>query len=287
MGRDFYDNCLSAREIFDRAEARRPGIQALCFEGPPEALNQTINTQPCLYVTDLACAAALSEAGVRPDGVAGFSLGELAAAAFTGVLCEKTGLELVVRRATAMQRAGEANPGTMFAVVKLTTAEVEMICQDLAGAYAVNYNCPDQIVVACELARAPELVQAVAAAGGRALPLKVSGAFHSPLMSPAAEDLALWLESVPFGFGKVPLYANATARPYGDPAALLARQIDNPVLWQLTIENLIGDGFDRFVEVGPGKALSGFIRKIDPGVTVTNVCDQASLAEALEVLGNA
>jgi len=284
MGRDLNETSAAARQVFAAAEAAWPGLQALCFEGPAAELNQTINTQPCLYVTDLACAATVVEAGIEPDGVAGFSLGEVAAASFVGVMTPDQGLAFLRHRARAMDECGQRLPGTMVAILGLDRARAEAVIAEVEDAYPVNYNCPGQIAVGCAVSSVTAVRQAVAAAGGKALPLTVSGAFHTPLMDQAAAELADLTATMTFGSPRLPLYANLTAAPYGDAATLLAQQVNHPVRWQDSIAAMVADGFDRFVEVGPGTTLSGFIRRIDPRVTTLHVADAASLAETIEAL---
>ena len=284
MGHDLYASSPGAREVFDRAEAAWPGVKALCFDGPQEALNQTINTQPCLFVTDLACAVALTQAGVQVDGAAGFSLGEVAAASFVGVMGEDDGFEFVRQRAKAMDECGKAQAGTMLAVLGLDRATVEATAAGVDRAWPVNYNCPGQIAVACAVDSVDELAEAMKAAGGKTMRLAVSGAFHTPMMDAAAAELAQLTASMVFGAPTVPLYANLTAQPYGDAATLLAQQVNHPVRWQDTIEQMVADGFDRFVEVGPGATLAGFIRRINADVQVLNVSDAASLTKTLSCL---
>lgn len=282
MGRDLYDNCPAARAVYDQAEAAWPGLRALCFDGPADALNQTVNTQPCLFVTDLACAAAAVDAGLRPQGLAGFSLGEVAAACFADVMPFDQALNFVRRRAEAMAAGGQRQPGTMVAVLGLDQATVEAVAAS-AGAYPVNFNCPGQIGVACAVDQVDVLRQAVTAAGGKALPLAVSGAFHSPLMDQAAADLAVWAADLDFALPQLPLYANLTAQPYGDPYELLTAQVNHPVRWQDSVTAMVAAGFDHFVEVGPGTTLSGFIRKIDRNAQTMSINDSASLAATAQV----
>jgi len=278
MGRELYDHSAAARRIFERGEAAAPGILRCCFEGPSEILNETIHTQPCLFLTDLACAAALAEEGLTADGAAGFSLGELPAVCFAGMMSFQAAFELVRERAAAMQDCAKRNPGEMFAVLRLSAAEVESVCAGLQRAYPVNYNSPEQTVVACGSEAAEALKKAVAERGGKALKLAVSGAFHCPLMAEAAHVLAGRLAASSFAPARIPVYANLTGEPYGqDPAELLSKQVIHPVLWQSTITNMIADGFDTFIEVGTGKVLSGLMSKIDPQARVFQVSDQQGL----------
>jgi len=284
MGRDLYENFDRAREIFDLAGER---VKTLCFEGPAEELNRTVNTQPCLFAMDLACAGVLGECGVRAEGAAGFSLGEIPALAYAGLMGSREAYAFVCLRAEAMQRCAEKNRGAMLAVLRLPAASVEGICEGLAGAYPVNYNCEGQTVVACAEECAGPLEEAVAAAGGKTVRLAVGGAFHSPFMEEAADEIAGYLRDKTFGAMRVPVYSNLTARAYGDPRELLSLQAKSPVLWQKTIETMIADGFDTFIEVGPGKTLSGLIRKIDGGVQILNVSDMASLEKTLAEVNHA
>lgn len=284
MGKDLYDRFPAARAVFDAAGE---AIRRLCFEGPAEALDTTVHTQPCLFAMDLACARALDAAGVHAEGAAGFSLGEIPALAHCGLLPLEEALELVRLRASAMQRCAEKAPGAMLAVVKLPAERVEAILAELPGAYAANYNAPGQTVVACAQGAAQALSERVAALGGKALRLAVSGAFHCPLMAEAGEALSSFLAGRTFGAMRTPLYANATGDLYGDPRALLSRQVTSPVLWQQTIKRMVADGFDRFIEVGPGKVLSGLIRKIDGNVGVFHAGDVASLESTISEVGHA
>ena len=284
MGRDLYDGFDSAKRLFDL----HPSIRELCWNGPKELLDITANTQPALFLTELACVAALTENGIAAQGVAGFSLGEIPALCYSGLMEPLPAFDFVCHRAQAMQECAKKHKGGMYAVLKIQTAEVERICATLPQAWLANYNCPDQMTVACAESTEDALKKAVSDCGGRAVKLAVSGAFHSPLMDAASESiaayLAAYLEKERFGAMRIPLYANATAHVYDNPARLLAEQVNHPVYWQKTIENMISDGFDIFVEVGPGKTLSGMIKKIDAGVRVFNVSDRESLANTLKGL---
>ena len=273
MGRELYERSAAARAVFDRAEAIRPGTIDMCFNGPAEALNITVNTQPCLFAMDCACAEAAMEAGIAPDCCAGLSLGEVAAAGFAGAMDFEQAFRFVVRRAEAMQRCSESVSGAMGAVLRLTPDAVEAICREFPDrAFPVNYNCPGQTVVAC----AEDVYDAVAARVteqmGRIMRLKVSGAFHTPWMAEATKALAEYLASEPLKPTRMPLYANVNAKPYGDNAAdMLSRQASNPVRWQATVENMAAAGVDTFIEVGAGRTLSGLIRKTVADARVFNV----------------
>jgi len=280
MGQDLYDRYSSVKELFDMSAE----IRDLCFNGPKEQLDITINTQPAVFLTDLACAIALTEHDIKADGVAGFSVGEIPAACYAGLMSKSQAFDFVLHRAKAMHECALANKGIMFAVVKLSDDEVVNICDSLYEAYPVNYNSPGQVVVACAESTAEELQKAVSERGGKAIKLAVSGAFHSPFMDAASESAEKYLEKETLGEMRIPLYSNIAAQVYDAPKELLAEQINNPVLWQQTIENMIKDGFDTFIEVGPGKTLSGLIKKINPDVRIYNVSDIPSLEKTIEEL---
>lgn len=287
MGKELYDFSPAARQAFDLAESMRPGTIKQCFSGNKEELMETVNTQPCLFVTDYACAAALREAGVAPAGAAGFSLGEVAAAAFCKILSYQDAFHAVCKRGEYMQACAEQYPGSMAAVLKLSAEQVEALAGQFTGVFPVNYNCPGQTVVAGLERDMPQFCKAVAEQGGRALPLKVSGAFHSPLMEDASQKLYSLLLSRQVSLPSLPLYANVSGLPYlGDAAQLLANQVKSPVRWQKTVENMLKDGYDTFIEVGAGKTLSGLISKIGGARRICNVCDLDSLKETLSKVKN-
>lgn len=269
MGESLYSAFPAVRAILDKAESRRPGTLSQLFSGTAEELKQTENTQPCLYLADLAAAVALRESGIVPDAVAGFSLGEIPALAFAGAYSPADGFSIATARGSAMSRAAEKEPATMAAVLKLSAAQVEEICASLDGAYPVNYNCPGQIAVSVRLTTLAPLTEAVKAAGGRALPLSVSGGFHSPFMESAAAEFAAVLAEFAVSAPQIPAYANVTAQPYtGDVKAMLARQIVSPVRWEDTVRALSAAGFDTFIECGPGTTLSKLITKTIPDARV-------------------
>ena len=270
----------AARAVFDAADSVRPGTFKQCCQGTKEELSQTANTQPCVFATDLACARALEERGVEPDVVAGFSLGEVAALTFAGAFSDKKGFELVCRRAELMAAAASSHPGAMRAVVKLDAARVEELaaevaCQADGDCWPVNYNSPMQTVVAGSPTACEKLDELVREAGGRAMKVAVSGAFHSPYMADAAAGLAAALDGNEPAATRVPVLANRTAHPYpADPksaAELLSAQVANPVRWTDTIRAMAADGVDAFVEVGPGKTLSGLVKRTLEGACVYNV----------------
>ncbi len=286
MGKSLYDGSKAARKVFNMAEKLRPGTLNMCFDGEKEQLNQTVNTQPCLFTVDLACATALREEGIRPDGAAGFSLGEMPALAFCGILSHEDAFRAVCERGRLMHSAAEKNPGAMTAVLKLSAEKVEEIARGFGQVFPVNYNCPWQTVVAAGRGDIDAFEKRVKAAGGRAIRLAVSGAFHSPFMDEAARAFGQYLEGSSFCTEETVLYANSTARPYvlEDAKSLLSGQINSPVRWQEIIENMIADGFDIFVEVGPGRTLSGLIRKISGDVQVLSVESHQDAVEAAKAL---
>ena len=285
MGQELYEASAAARDLFLLANRIRPGTSDQCFHGSKEELTQTKNTQPCLFCVDLAAALALKEAGVRADGVAGFSLGEVAALSYAGVLNREEGFSLVCRRAQLMEEAAEKVDSTMAAVLKLENETVEGICRQFSHLYPVNYNCPGQLVVAGDREEIEGMKPLVKEAGGRMVPLAVSGGFHSPFMAQAAEQFAKALEEYSFGPGWMPVWANFTAEPYaGDYRNLLAQQMCHPVRWEQTVRNMAAEGFDTFIEVGPGKTLSGLIAKTLPGAAVHQVENLQTLQQTAKAV---
>ena len=278
MGKDLYENSPAAKAVFDMAESIRPGTIKQCFEGTKEELAVTINTQPCVFITDLAAAAAVAEKGVTIDCVAGFSLGEIAAIAFAGMLSYEDAFKLVCKRAELMDKAANENPGAMAAVMKISPEQVEEICAGFEKAYPVNYNSPAQTVVAASREEIDELCEKVKAVKGKAVKLAVSGAFHSPFMNTAAEGLAEYLKDIDLKEPTIPIYANATAEPYKDDyKMLISAQVNHPVKWQKSVENMIENGVNTFIEVGVGKTLTGLIKKINADVKAVNIENKEGL----------
>lgn len=292
MGASLYQTSPAAQAVFDKADRLRPGTSEQCFKGTAEELAETINTQPCLFTVDYACAAALQEAGVNPDLLAGFSLGELAAVTFANMLSFEEAFTLVTKRAELMQASAKKHPGAMTAVLRLEAKRVEELAASVAGVYPVNYNAPGQTVVSGNEEALTEFEAAVKEAGGRAMRLAVSGSFHSPFMAEASKALREYLGTLDLAAPTLSLYANVTAEPYGaskenSSAELLAQQVQSPVLFQQSIEHMIRDGATAFIEVGAGKTLRGLVKKIDPSVFVSNVQDTESLQGTLELLKEA
>lgn len=289
MGRDLYESVPAAKEVFDLGESRRPGTLATCFEGPGEALTQTENTQPALFLVDLACARALSAAGVMPDAVAGFSLGEIPALAFTGVLSDADAFDTVVLRGNTMQTCGERHPGGMAAVMKLPPEEVERIAATFNCIYPVNYNCPGQIACAGAAGEIDAFCDAVKAAGGRAVKLAVSGAFHTPFMADATDALRRHLSGLALSAPKIPLYSDYTADLYpGDSekiAETIAEQASRSVRWETIIRRMADTGIDTFIEVGAGATLSKLVSRTLTDVQILHAENAETLRETLAALG--
>lgn len=289
MGCDLYESVPAAKEVFDLGESRRPGTLATCFEGPGEALTQTENTQPALFLVDLACARALSAAGVMPDAVAGFSLGEIPALAFTGILSDADAFDTVVLRGNTMQTCGERHPGGMAAVMKLPPEEVERIAATFNCIYPVNYNCPGQIACAGAAGEIDAFCDAVKAAGGRAVKLAVSGAFHTPFMADATDALRRHLSGLALSAPKIPLYSDYTADLYpGDSekiAETIAEQASRSVRWETIIRRMADTGIDTFIEVGAGATLSKLVSRTLTDVQILHVENAETLRETLAALG--
>ena len=280
MGKEICENSKAAKAVFDMADSIRPNTSQQCFNGDISELSITANTQPCVFTVDLAVARAVEELGIKVDCVSGFSLGEIAALAFSGMLSDEEAFKLVCKRGELMDKAAKANPGAMLAVMKLPADEIEKICSQFEDTYPVNYNSPAQTVVATKEENVDALIEALSNAKGRAKRLAVSGAFHSPFMAEAAEGLMEYMEKVEFNEPNIPLYSNYTAKPYeGDYKALVKAQVENPVKWQTIVENMVSDGVDTFIEVGVGKTLTGLVKRIDGNVKAIKVENVADLEQ--------
>lgn len=274
MGKEIYEQYEAAASIFQMCDQIRPGTVSQCFEGTEEELKETKNTQPCLFAMELAAATVLMGKGIQPDVVAGFSLGEVVAATVAGVFEHETGFRLVCKRGDLMQAEAEKFDTSMAAVVKLAASQVEELCKGYSDVYPVNFNCPGQVAVSGLSSQMSDFSADVKNAGGRALPLKVKGAFHSPFMSEASQKFAEELKKVTTNKWNVPLYSNMTAQPYTDDVTeLLSKQICSPVRWENIIRNMIDDGVDIFIEIGPGKTLTNMIKKIDTNVKTYSVSE--------------
>lgn len=265
MAKDLYESNPVARQMLDRADQILGfPITEVMFHGTAEDLKQTKVTQPAIFLHSVILAKCQPE--FRPDMVAGHSLGEFSALVAAGALDLEDGLRLVAIRANAMQKACDKVPGTMAAIIALPSETIEKVCDEVEGVVvAANYNCDGQVVISGERSAVEEACARLKEAGAkRALVLPVGGAFHSPLMQPAAEELAAGIESVTFREPVCPIYQNVTALPVTDPACIKANllaQLTSPVRWTQTVKNMIADGADRFIESGPGKVLQGLVAK--------------------------
>ncbi len=276
MGLDVYENSPLAQELFKRANTILGfPITDIMFEGTAEELKQTKVTQPAIFLHSVILAKTLGD-DFRPEMVAGHSLGELSALVANGVLSFEDGLRLVSKRALAMQKACEAQESTMAAVLGLEDAIVENICKSIDGiVVAANYNCPGQLVISGEISAIDKACELLIANGARrALKLPVGGAFHSPLMEPAREELAEAIKNTEFNDPICPVYQNVVAKAVSNPTEIkenLISQLTAPVLWTQSIQQMIADGGTEFIEVGPGKVLQGLMRKIDRNITASGV----------------
>ncbi len=268
MGLDLYEGSHDAQELFEKAnDILGFHITDVMFEGKEEDLKQTKVTQPAIFLHSVILSKVMGD-GFSPDMVAGHSLGEFSALVANGTLTFEDALQLVSKRATAMQRACEQQPGTMAAVLGLEDSVVQAICEKTPGTVvAANYNCPGQLVISGSIDAVYEACDAMKEAGARrALVLPVGGAFHSPLMEPAREELAAAIESTTFSQPSCPVYQNVTASAVTDPREIqknLIAQLTAPVRWTQSVRQMIADGAKEFTEVGPGKVLQGLVKKID------------------------
>lgn len=272
MAKDLYESDPVAREMLEKAnEILGFRITDIMFDGTAEDLKQTRVTQPAIFLHSVVLAKCLPD--FKPDMVAGHSLGEFSALVAAGAMDFEEGLRLVSIRAQAMQKACETNPGAMAAVLALPSETIEKICSECDGiVVAANYNCEGQVVISGEKDAVEAACARLKEAGAkRALPLPVGGAFHSPLMEPAREELAKGIEKAIFRTPSCPVYQNVTALPTTDPDEIrknLLAQLTAPVRWTQSVVNMIGDGAGHFVELGPGKVLQGLVAKIGSGITV-------------------
>ncbi len=273
MGKDLYENNQVAKDLFDKAnEILGFNITDIMFEGSDEELKQTKVTQPAVFLHSVISALCMGD-DFKPEMTAGHSLGEFSALVAAGALSFEDGLKLVYKRALAMQKACEAAPSTMAAIIALPDATIEEVCAEVSKpgniVVAANYNCPGQVVISGNIEAVNEACEKLKEAGAkRALPLKVGGAFHSPLMQPAKEELESAIEATEFHTPKCPVYQNVDAKPHTDPEEIkknLIAQLTAPVRWTNEVQNMIADGATDFTECGPGKVLQGMIVKIAKG----------------------
>ena len=292
MGQDLAEEYDVVAETFEQAnQVLDLDIKELCFAGPEDKLTETANTQPAILTTSIAFYRLLKEEGITPDVVAGHSLGEYAALVAAGVLDFEQGLKLVRKRGELMSQADPEGNGTMAAVIGLDAAEVEKVCEqgsEYGIVEAANYNCPGQIVISGEKEAVEKTTELAKEAGAKkAVVLNVSGPFHSSLMESAGEKLADYLADLEFQEPEIPVVPNVNAEPTTDPAeikAALIEQMSGAVRWEESIERMIADGVDTFVEVGPNRVLKGFMRRIDRSVTAVNVRNQRSLKKTKKKL---
>lgn len=273
MGKDLYENSPLAREYFEKAnEILGYRITDLMFEGTSEDLRQTMVTQPAVFLHSVISAIALGDK-FKPDMVAGHSLGEFSALVAAGALTFEEGLRLVYARAMAMQKACEKEPSTMAAVLGLDDETVEEVCDEVNKEYivvAANYNSPGQLVISGSIEGIDKACELLKQRGAkRALKLPVGGAFHSPLMEPARQELQAAIEKAVVSTPVCPVYQNVNANPQTDPESIkknLIAQLTAPVRWTQTVKNMINDGADEFIELGPGDVLKGLVKKVNPDI---------------------
>lgn len=279
MGKDLYDNYPLAKELFEKAnDILGYRITDIMFSGTDEELKQTKVTQPAVFLHSVISALCMGDA-FEPSMVAGHSLGEFSALVAAGALSFEDGLKLVYARAMAMQKACEAAPSTMAAIIGLPDDKVEEICAEVnkEGHVCVpaNFNCPGQLVISGNIEAINEACEKLKAAGAkRALPLKVGGAFHSPLMQPAKDELQVAIENTEFSTPKCPVYQNVDGKPYTEPSKIktnLIAQLTSSVRWTSCVQNMVADGADDFTECGPGKALQGMIPRIAKNVSAHGI----------------
>ena len=280
MGKDLYENNPLAKELFEKAnDILGYRITDIMFDGTDEELKQTKVTQPAVFLHSVIKALCLGEE-FKPNMVAGHSLGEFSALVAAGAISFEDGLKLVYARAMAMQKACDMAPSTMAAIVGLDDEVIEKICEVVSGAdgvvVAANYNCPGQLVISGNIEAINAACEKLKAAGAkRALPLKVGGAFHSPLMQPAKDELQAAIEKTEFKAPLCPIYQNVDGKPHTEPEELKANliaQLTSSVRWTSCVKNMIEDGADDFTECGPGKALQGMIARINKSVAVSGIC---------------
>ncbi len=290
MGKELYENYDAAKKVLDEADQILDfDLKDMIFNGPEEDLNNTKNTQPAIYTVSAMVKAVLNENGLQASAAAGHSLGEYSALYAAGVLSFEDGLKLVRRRGELMDQADPEGKGTMAAVIGLADEEVEAVLAEIDGIVTVaNYNSPGQVVISGEVEAVAEAEELLGEKGAKkVISLSVSGAFHSPLMEPAKEELKNTIEAVDFNDAQIPLIANVTAdyvKTSSEIKAALIKQLDNSVRWVETIERFKEDGYQDYVEVGPGRVLKGLMRRIDRSLNAYNVQDEKSLNKTLKKL---
>ena len=290
MGKDLYDHSPLARKLFDMADQEMgTGLSQLCFGGPEEALRQTAITQPAVFVHSVAALLLLRERGLRPDYVAGHSLGEYSALVAAEALDFESGLRLVKRRGDLMQEAGDRQPGAMAAIMGLDDDTVVDLCARCSGTVvAANFNAPGQLVISGEVPAVEEVSAAAGEAGAKkVVPLPVSAAFHSPLMEPAAIELQELLAQAPLSKAKIPVVTNVGASPVQEVDELRAQlcaQMTSPVRWTESMGCMTKLGVDSAIEVGPGSVLKGLHRRIDRTLQIANAATLEGIEQAAETV---
>jgi len=294
MGSDITKNFPACNKIFEQASyALGFDIKDMMFNGSEETLEITENTQPTVLTASMVCLQPLIEAGIKPDVTAGLSLGEYTALTYSGALSLKDALIIVRKRGKYMQEAVPVGTGTMAAIIGLDNDLIVKLCEEASNVgivEAVNFNCPGQVVISGEVKAVEKAVELCKSKGARrAVVLPVSAPFHSSLLVNAGEKLACELEKIELGKLNIPVISNVTADYIDNPEEikeLLIKQVSSPIYWENSIRRMIGDGIDTFVEIGPGRVLSGFLRKIDKNVTALNIQDMNSLDNTLNILSN-
>lgn len=290
MGKELYENYDAAKKVLDKADQILDfDLKDMIFNGPEEDLNNTKNTQPTIYTVSAMVKAVLAENGINAAAAAGHSLGEYSALYAAGVLSFEDGLKLVRRRGELMDQADPEGKGTMAAVIGMADQEVEAVLAEIEGIITIaNYNSPGQVVISGEVEAVAAAEELLAEKGAkRVIPLSVSGAFHSPLMEPAKEELKNTIEAIEFKDAQIPLIANVTAdyvKESDEIKSALIKQLNNSVRWAETIERFKEDGYENYVEVGPGRVLKGLMRRIDRSLNAYNVEDEKSLTKTLKKL---
>lgn len=289
MGKELYENYASAKEVFDCADKILGySLSDICFNGPEEELNKTVNSQPAIMATSLAALAVLREKGIDCSAVAGHSLGEYAAMVASGVVTLEDGFALIKERALAMQKAAEENKGAMCAVLKLTAQEVEEVCAEVDGyVVAVNYNSPAQTVIAGEVEAVDKAIELFTAKKARCMKLNVASAFHSDMMKSASEQFLEKAKSFTFSQAKVDFYSNVLGKKlddFSDMPAIMAKHIISPVKFTSELAQMTENGIEYFIELGPKNVLTGLVKKTLDNAVALSVENEATLSACIEKL---
>jgi [acyl-carrier-protein] S-malonyltransferase len=293
MGQDVAESSPAAAKVFEQAnQIVGYDLRQICFEGPAEKLEQTDIQQPAIFTAGVAIWRAMNDGGDLPSppvAMAGLSLGEYTALHAAGSLAFEDALKLVKRRGELMQQAAAAAPGGMVSALGLELEDIERICEQCSDTGSIgpaNFNCPGQVVLSGEKKACEKAARLIEEAGGRAMPLPVAGAFHSPMMQPAADGLSEMLAATPMQPPQIPVLANVNTDRHGEPDAMrrcLTDQLTQPVRWQASMEKLLDEGVERFIEIGPGRVLTGLMRKISRRTPVVNVSNVAGLQKVAEL----